>query len=116
MFSRADRIKKAIMKETAEIIQRGVKDPRISTIVSVTEVELSPDYRYAKIYVSIFGNEKVVEETMEALTEQTPRIRCEIGKRIKLRYTPEIEIKLDDSLERGSRINSLIDKISRGEL
>lgn len=116
MFSRVDRIKKALMKETSEIIQRNVKDPRISGIISITEVGLSSDYKYAKLYVSIYGTDKQKEQTMEALHDSTPRIRHEIGKRIRLRHTPEIEFILDDSLERGSRITSLIDKISRGEL
>lgn len=116
MFSRADRIKKALMKETSDIIQKHVKDPRLSGIISVTDVDLSSDYKYAKIYISIYGSDEQQEQSMEALEDSTPRIRCEIGKRIRLRNTPDITFIKDDSLERGSRITSLIDKISRGEL
>lgn len=116
MFSRADRIRKTLIKEISDIIQREVKDPRISGIVSVTDIDLSGDYRYAKVFISIYGSEEQKEQTMDALIDSTPFIRREIGKRIRLRLTPEIEFKIDDSLERGSRITDLIDKISRGEL
>lgn len=116
MFSRGERIRKAIIKEVSDILQRHVKDPRISGIVSVTDVDLSADYGHAKVYVSIYGNEEQKEQIMEALEDSTPYVRREIGKRIRLRHTPELEFKRDDSLERGSRITDLIDKISRGEL
>ncbi|OGH98799.1 MAG: ribosome-binding factor A [Candidatus Melainabacteria bacterium GWF2_32_7] len=116
MYTRSDRIRKALIKEISDIIQRHVKDPRISGIVSVTDVEVSADYKYAKTYVSVFGTEEQKEQTLEALQDSTPYIRSEIGKRVRLRYTPEIEFIRDDSLERGSRITELIDKISRGEL
>lgn len=116
MFSRGERIRKTLMKEVSDIIQRHVKDPRISGIVSVTDVELSNDYGHAKIFVSVYGTEEQKENTIEALQDSTSKIRCEIGKRIRLRHTPELEFFRDDSLERGSRISELIDKISRGEL
>jgi len=116
MNLRADRIRKALIKELSDIIQRHVKDPRISGIVSVTDIELSSDYKYAKVYVSVYGTEKQKEQTMEAIQDSISYIRGEVGKRIRLRHTPELEFKVDDSLERGSRITSLIDKISRGEL
>jgi len=116
MFSRGERIRKAIIKEVSDIIQRYVKDPRISGIVSVTDVELSSDYGYAKVYVSVYGTEEQKENTLDAIEDSTPFIRKELGKRIRLRHTPELEFRRDDSLERGSRITNLIDKISRGEL
>jgi len=116
MFSRGDRIRKTLQKEISDIIQRSIKDPRISGIVSVTDIELSPDYKYAKVYVSIFGTDEQKEQTMEALEDATSQVRYEVGKRVRLRHTPEIEFRRDDSLERGSRITDLIDKISRGEL
>jgi ribosome-binding factor A len=116
MFSRGERIRKALIKEVSDIIQRHVKDPRISGIVSVTDVELSADYGYAKVYISVYGTEEQKEKTMEAIEDSTPYIRKEVGKRIRLRHVPELEFRRDDSLERGSKITSLLDKISRGEL
>src|SRR3989339_896540 len=104
MYSRVDRIRKALIKEVSDIIQRHIKDPRISGIVSVTDVEVSPDYKYAKVYVSVYGSDEQKEQTIEALQDSTSYVRGEIGKRIRLRHTPEIEFIRDDSLERGSRI------------
>ena len=116
MFSRGERIRKTLMKEISEIIQRHVKDPRIAGIVSVTDIDLSKDYGHAKIYVSVYGTDEEKESTMEALFDSAPRIRSEVGKRIRLRHTPELEFFRDDSLERGSKITDLINRISKGEL
>ncbi|EKE04319.1 MAG: hypothetical protein ACD_20C00086G0009 [uncultured bacterium] len=116
MYSRSDRVRKALIKEISDIIQRHVKDPRISGIVSVTDAETSSDYKFAKVYVSVYGSDEQKEQTLEALQDSASYIRGELGKRIRTRNTPELEFIRDDSLERGSRITELIDKISRGEL
>ena len=104
MFSRGERIRKTLMKEISDIIQRHVKDPRISGIVSVTDVDLSNEYGHAKIYVSVYGTEEQKENTIEALQDSTPKIRSEIGKRIRLRHTPELEFFRDDSLEEEAKL------------
>ena len=116
MNSRLVRIRKAIMKEVSDIIQKDIKDPRVSGVISITEVDLSVDYRYARIYISIYGSEEQKEKTMDAIIGSTPSIRYEVGKRIRLRHVPELEFIKDDSLERGSRISNLIDKISKGDI
>ncbi|MFA6988791.1 MAG: 30S ribosome-binding factor RbfA [Candidatus Gastranaerophilaceae bacterium] len=116
MFSRGDRIRKMLMKELSDILLRSVKDPRIAGIVSITDLELSPDYSIANIYISVYGSENQKEQTMDALIDNTSKIRREIGKRIRLRLTPELHFFPDDSLERGSRITQLLDKISKGEV
>lgn len=116
MNSRGDRIRKALMKELSDIIQHKIKDPRITGLISVTDVELSPDYKYAKAYISIFGADEAKEEVMEAIEDSTSFIRGEIGRRIRMRFTPELKFILDESLEKGRRIVDLIDKISRGEI
>lgn len=116
MVNRSDRVRKAIIREVSDLLHRGLKDPRISGIVSVTDVELTTDCRYAKVFVSIFGNKEEQDSTMEGLECSSGFIRSEIGKRIKIRFTPEISFQIDDSLERGSRVTSLIDKISKGEI
>jgi len=116
MNTRGEKIRKALMKEISQIIQQGIKDPRIEGIISVTEVELSPDYKYAKVFLSIFGDEEKKEQIMEAIEDSVPQIRKEVGRRIRLRHTPELNFKLDETLEKGKKINDLLDKISRGEL
>ena len=116
MNSRGERIRKALIKELSDVIQHKVKDPRIKGIISVTDVELSPDYKYAKVYISIFGADESKQDIMEAINDSTSFIRGEIGRRIRMRFTPELKFELDESLEKGRRITDLIDKISRGEL
>jgi len=116
MFTRADRVRKTLMKELSDILCRGVKDPRIEGVVSITDIELPSDFSLAKIYVSIYGSEAQQQQVMEALKDNAPKMRKEIGKRIRLRNTPELHFYLDNSLERGSKITELINKISRGEV
>jgi len=98
------------------MIRRDLKDDRISGIVSVTDVECSGDCRSARIFISVFGDETAQKGTIDALTDLAGRIRGELGRRLHLRFAPEISFKLDDSLERGAKISDIISKISRGEI
>lgn len=116
MNSRGDRIRKALIKELSDIIQHKIKDPRIKGIISVTDVELSPDNKYAKAYISIFGQDDSKQEIMEAIEDSTSFIRGEVSRRIRMRFTPELKFILDESLEKARKLTDLIDKISRGEL
>lgn len=116
MFTRVDRVRKTLMKELSDILCRGVKDPRIEGVVSITDIELPSDFSLAKVYVSVYGSEEQQNQVLEALTDCAPKMRKEIGKRIRLRNTPELRFYLDNSLERGSKITELINKISRGEV
>lgn len=107
---RIERLKDQIQIEVSDILHKEIKDPRIG-FVSITDVEVSKDLRHVKIYVSIMGTEEEKEQTMEGLEKATGFIRSEIGKRIRLRYTPEIVFKRDDSLERGARIFELLNQV-----
>ena len=116
MNNRMSKVRKTMMKEIGDILLKDIRDSRIKGIVSVTDLELASDYSFAKVYISIFGNDEEKALALEAIKEKEPHVRYEIGKRIRLRLTPKIEFHLDNSLERGSRISALIDKISKGEL
>ncbi len=116
MFTRVDRVRKTLMKELSDILCRGVKDPRIEGVVSIIDIELPSDFSLAKVYVSIYGSQEQQKQVMEALKDNAPKMRKEIGKRIRLRNTPELHFFLDNSLERGSKVTELINKISRGEI
>lgn len=116
MTLRNERVRKTLIKEIADVLQTEVRDPRISGIVSIVDVEVSHDNSFAKVYYSIFGDEKQKEKTIEAMTQNTPKIRYAIGKRVRLRLTPELRFIYDDSFERASKVSELIDKISRGEI
>ncbi len=116
MSLRNERVRKTLMKEIADIIQKELKDSRIHGVVSITDIEISHDNSYAKVYYSVFASEEEKKTTIAAITENTPKIRYEVGKRIRLRLTPELRFIPDDSLERGSNVTEIINKISRGEL
>lgn len=97
------------------MIRRDLKDARLIGLISITEVETTNDLRSVRAFVSVFG-EGNHAGVVEALNEQAGYIRGEICRRLKLRFAPELVFKLDDSLERGSKVTELLGKISRGEV
>lgn len=109
-YPRTKRIGEEIKKIVSKIILGGIKDPRVSTLVSVVDVDVTSDLKYAYIYVSILSGDK--ESTLEGLKSASGFIRREVGKGIKLRYTPEIVFKLDESIEKGLYMSDLIRKLN----
>jgi ribosome-binding factor A len=112
---RGGRINEEMRKEVSSIIQYDIRDPRLTAMVSVTKVDVTKDLRYAKVYVSVFGNEESRTNTLNALKGSSGFIRREIGHRISLRYTPEIIIELDNTIEQGMHIDALLEKIKEKE-
>ena len=108
---RQGRIDEEVKKELSAVIKE-LKDPRISGLVSVVSVSVTKDLRYAKAYISVFGNEEETENTIKGLTSAGGFIRREIGNRLNLRYTPEFIFKADTSIEHGAYINNLIRKVT----
>lgn len=106
--TRARRVAEQIKKEVSLIINGEIKDPRVASLVSVTEVQLSRDLQHAVIYVSVYGSEEDKQETFQTLLRAAGFIRSEIGKRIRLRRTPEISFQQDNSLEYGARIEQVL--------
>lgn len=109
---RLERLRELIKSEFGQILQRDLKDPRIG-FVSVTDVEVSNDYSHVKIFVSILGNDQEKKQTMEGLESAKGFIRTELGQRIRMRYTPEIHLIVDESMERGSRIMALLNEVKK---
>lgn len=97
------------------MILEEIKDPRIKGMVSITEINVTKDLRYAKVYISIYGNEEEKKETIEGLKSASGYIRHEIGKRIKMRYTPEISFELDKSIEYGVHISEVLKELKNQE-
>lgn len=104
---RTARLREEIKREASDIIQRRMKDPRIG-FTTVTDVEVSQDLRHVKIYVSVLGPDESRADTIEALERAKGYVRTEIGRRIRLRYTPEVHFVYDHSLERGARLIQLL--------
>ena len=109
-MTRQERVEELIRQEVCEILRKKVSDPRVG-FVSVTGVEVSPDLEDASIYVSILGDEKKKAGALQGLYSATKFIRGELGHRLELRLVPKIRFYRDDSLERGSRVLSLIHKL-----
>ena len=107
---RVEKVQELMKQEISQIILRELKDPRIG-FVTVTSVECTGDLREAKVYVSLMGNEAQVKACWSGLNSSLGFIRREIGKRIRLRVTPEISFALDKSLDYSAHIQELLLKI-----
>ena len=113
-FERTDRIASEIMREAERIIREDVSDPRTQCMFSITHVDVTRDLRYAKVYVSIYEEDKR-EPMMKALKSAAGFIRHNLGRRVQLRYTPELLFELDTTSEYGVHIASLINQVRKTE-
>lgn len=104
---RFERINEELKKEISHIISYELKDPSVTGLISVTKAKITPDLKYAKIYISIL-NSKNETETLEGLKKSSGFIRTQIAKKINLRITPELVFERDDSIEYGARIDSIL--------
>lgn len=112
MKVRPNRVAEEIKKELVNIIRNDIKDPRINGLVSVTDVEVTSDISYAKVFISKYGTPEQREEAIKGLEKAAGFIRSELSNRLKLRYVPELIFKLDDSLEYGAKIEKLLNHIN----
>ncbi len=108
MVERINRISEEMRKEISAIIQNEIKDPRLPQLVSITSVKVTKDLKYAKVFVSVLGDEAQKNNAIIALKSAAGFIRREVGHRMKIRYTPEIQFELDDSIEHGIFISNLL--------
>jgi ribosome-binding factor A len=113
---RSSRVSDLIQQEISNILLKDISDPRIG-FVTITEVRLTDDLRNARVFASVLGPsegkeaEKVKKQTLEGLRSATPYIRREIGRRVKLRLTPELFFTLDESAEQGAKIDTLLNQV-----
>lgn len=112
-YQRTRRIEEEIRKSLSHIIIEQIKDPRIGNLVSIVRVELSKDNKYAKIYVSVFGDKAEKESAMEGLVKASGFLRKELATALKLRHVPEIHFKLDSSIEHSLAVAGIIKKLSQ---
>ncbi len=108
------RINEEVRRELSNII-RELKDPRISLMTSVTSVEVAPDLKTCKIFISVLGDEKARKDTMDGLKSSKGFIRRELAHTINLRNTPELTFFEDDSIEYGVKMSKMIDDLSKSE-
>ena len=109
---RVEKMQELMKQELSQIILREMKDPRIG-FVTITQVRMSGDLSRAEIFLSLMGSEEEKAATVKALQHSLGFLRSEIGKRIRMRYTPELVLKMDDSLEYGANIQRLLLQIEK---
>ena len=113
MTQRTDRIDELLRQEIGQALEREVTDPGIG-FVTVTKVETAPDLSRARVWVSVIGSDEQRKETLAALRRAMPFVRHGLGSKIRLRRIPELDVRLDDSVERGTRILKIIDELEAG--
>lgn len=110
---RVSRVAELIRREVSQMLLHDIKDDRVGAgMVSITDVDVSGDLQHAKVFVSIYGSEEARAATMAGLRSATGFVRSELGHRVRLRRTPEVIFLEDRSLERGTRVLSLLNQLS----
>lgn len=111
MNRRTARLNELIKAELSEVIRREMKDPRVAELTSILGVEISPDLRVAKVYVSVLGTPDEQEDTIRALRSGQGFLRNKLGDRLTLKRIPTLDIHLDRSIERGNRLLQLMSEL-----
>jgi ribosome-binding factor A len=112
MTHRIERVNNLIRQEISELLQRQIKDPRLSSFVTITDVSTSPDLKYAKVFVSCISGKEEKQEILSVLAGASGFFRNELARRLKLRRIPELSFQWDDSIERGTRLLELINTVT----
>ncbi|NLX69374.1 MAG: 30S ribosome-binding factor RbfA [Clostridiales bacterium] len=114
-YQRAVRIAEEIRRELSDIIRNHVKDPRINDMVTIMRADVSKDLRHAKVYVSVLGDHNEKQNAMEGIERASGFMRKELGRRLGLRYVPELRFLLDDSVEYSIHIAQRIEELKKKE-
>ena len=107
------RINGEVQRALADIIRGGIKDPRISPLTSVVAVEVAPDLKTCKAWISVLGDEKAIEDTLAGLKSAEGYIKGQLARKINLRNTPEIHFIMDQSIAYGVSMSKLIDDVNK---
>ncbi len=112
MTRRTDRLNALLRGEISELLAREVKDPRLTGLVSITRVEVSPDLRHARVFVSALGDDPAETDVLRALGSAAPFLRRELMRRLTLRHVPDLVFSRDDSIKRGAELTEIIHGLS----
>ncbi|MGB6370185.1 MAG: 30S ribosome-binding factor RbfA [Atribacterota bacterium] len=115
LSKRSEQLEKSLKREINNIIYRKINDPRIN-FVTITRIKVSPDLKYADIFVTIFNDEVKQKKALKGLKSATKFIRGELGKDLKLRYVPNIEFKIDEDLEHQYKLLKIITEVHNQQL
>jgi len=112
MTHRIERVNQLIRREVSELIQQQLRDPRLDDFIAVTEVNTSPDLKYARIFVSSMSGKQEEKKILRVLNAAAGFLRTELAHKMRLRHMPELSFHWDDSIEHGDRILRLLDQVS----
>lgn len=108
---RVERLNSLLKEVISEVVMRDVRDPRMAQFVTITGVDITSDLHYAKVFISVIGTPEQKKQTIEALQSAAGFIAIQSSKKVVMRYFPSLTFKLDDSVEKHSRIETLLGKI-----
>lgn len=111
---RADRVSDLLKEEISQMLLKEVKDPHVG-FITITGVDVSKDLQMAKVFYTILGDEKQVSDSAQALSRVSPFIKRQLGKRLRMRYIPDIIFRYDHSLEYGARIDTILNQLNDSE-
>lgn len=114
MTARTNRIDELLRQEIGQSLSRDLADPRIG-FATITDVETTPDLRHAVVWVSVIGQAEDRDATLTALRRAMPHLRHDLGTKLRLKRIPEFHVRLDDSMERGTRVLQLLDQLEHGD-
>jgi ribosome-binding factor A len=111
MVQRTDRLNSLLQEVIAEVIMREIRNPKISTLLTIKKVEITKDLHYAKVYVSMLGSETEKQQTMKALKSAAGYISVQAAKKMVIKYFPKLSFHLDETLDDEIRVHNLLEKI-----
>ena len=111
-FKRSTQVAEAVKREVSDIIEKELKDPRLG-FITVTGCEMADDLRYGRVFVSVYGEGEKRKASLDGLESAKSFIRREVGHRLRLRYTPELDFRMDESVAQGDRIDRLLHQLEK---
>lgn len=112
-MQRTDRLNSLLKEVISEVIRRDVRNPHVTELITVTRVQISKDLHYAKVFISVIGDAQQKKETLDALHSAAGFIAVNASQKVTMRYFPELNFKLDDSVDKHMRIEELLGKITK---
>jgi len=112
--TRPQRVASLIHEELGYILARGLKDPRLTVLITITGLKLSPDLKEGVVYYSVFGTDEQLKSTQEGLDAAAGYLKTEVGRTLQIRYTPRLRFVYDESVARGARIEQLLRQVKAG--